>query len=168
MQIWIKPPENYDMMVGISELFNARVGRVIYFGGSCLMQDANDKIDWVCKKLGPEHPASMNLASVRTMPMTHSYKVLGAEDDKIMLLKSEPGKVERELAPLVDDPESAADTIDHINFRKVMDTYSDCAVKVRKKTQAVKAQRNMLGVFKKHRVIKPVMTSIEKRIKKMQ
>jgi hypothetical protein len=76
--------------------------------------------------------------------------------------------VERQLAPVLENVEAAADTIGHIEYRQIVDTYTRCALEVKEKAKARKAQDNLLGLFKKREVIQPVIASIEQRVKELK
>ncbi len=168
MQLWVRPPVNYDDRRVISELFNARVGRVLYVGGSRVMEDVNDRLKWVSEHLGAQHPAQYHINKVRNSPLAHPFKLLQADASKVSLLDSDPEIVERRFTKMLENSEAVADTIGHIEFRQVVDTYTQCAIEVKKKTSARRAQENMLGLFKKRAVITPVIKAIEKRVKELK
>ena len=167
MQLWVRPPANYDDRRIISELFNARVGRVLYVGGTRAMEDVNDKLKWVSKKLGQKHPAQYHIAGAQSRPLANSFKHLKADSEKVILLDPNPETVERQLGPVLKNAEAAADTIGHIEYRQIVDTYTNSAWDTRKKAAARKAQNDLLGLFKKRKVIQTVIGSIAKRVKEL-
>ncbi len=168
MQLWIRPPANYDDKRVISELFNARVGRVLYVGGSRTMEDVNDKLKWISEHLDEKHPAQYYWTAVRSAPLANPFKCLRADTNKVSLLDPDPGIVQRQLTPLLENAEAAADAIGHIEYRKIVDTYTQCAIEVQKKVKAREAQNNLLDLFKKRNVIQPVIKTIERRVKELK
>ena len=58
MQLYVKPAASAEDMRTISELFNARIGRALYVGGTRVMEDVNEKLDWVRNRLGERHPTT--------------------------------------------------------------------------------------------------------------
>jgi hypothetical protein len=168
MPLWVRPPANYDDRRIIYELFNARVGRVLYIGGTRAMEDVNDKLKWISKHLSKKHPAQYHIAGVQSIPLAKSFKRLRADSEKVILLDPNPDIVERQLEPVLENAEAAADTIGHIEYRQIVDTYTRSAWDTRKKTAARKAQKDLLGLFKKRKVIQQVIGSIEQRVKKLK
>ncbi|MCZ6666573.1 MAG: M20/M25/M40 family metallo-hydrolase, partial [Gammaproteobacteria bacterium] len=164
MQLWVKPPAHYDDWPTIAEFFNARVGRVLEVGGSRVMQDVNDRLEWIGARLDTRHPTQHHLAKVFSAPLVKPFKLLTGESDRIALLDPDPERVQRTLQPVVDDTATAADSIGHIEFRRVVDAYTECALQTRKRAAARKAQESLVGVFKERRVVKSVIESIERRI----
>lgn len=168
MQLWVRPPANYDDMPVISELFNARIGRVLYVGGSRLMEDVNEKIDWIHGHLSKAHPAKYYLSAVKGIPLVKAYKVLRADSDKERLLEPDSDNAERLLTPLIENMEAAADSLGHITYRHIVDTYTKSALDTNKKSRALKAQKNVLEMFKKRAVVRTVIESIERRVKELK
>ncbi|MHC4488721.1 MAG: hypothetical protein ACYSW7_06035 [Planctomycetota bacterium] len=167
MDLWVRPPADYDDMPVINELFNARVGRVLYVGGTRLMEDVNDKIDWVCSKLGKAHPARLYLKAVRGLPLVNPHKILRADSKKLRLLDPEPDKAVKTLSPMIENMAVAADSIGHIDLRSLVDSYSEAAVAADKIPHARKAMENLLAMFKKRHVPESVTESIERRVREL-
>jgi len=168
MQLWVRPPENYEDLLVISELFNARVGRGLYVGGSHVMQDVNDKLDWVLEHLGEKHPQFHYLTAARAIPLATHYKLLKADSNKVRLLDPDPGFVEEKLAPVIENTEAAADAVGHIMYRRIVDIYTRSALDANKKAKARYAQKRLLDLFKKRGVIRPVIEGIEQRVKELK
>jgi len=168
MQVWVRPPANYDDMPVISELFNARIGRVLYVGGSRLMEDVNDKIDWIQGRLGKAHPAKHYLSAIRGMALAQEHKVLRADSNKLSLLEPEPDKAARMLTPLIENMEAAADSLGHITYRHIVDTYTKSALDADKKSRALKAQENLLEMLNKRKVVNTVINSVRERVKELK
>jgi Peptidase family M28 len=168
MQLWVRPPANFDDMRVAGELYTARVGRVLSVGGSRVMDDVNERLKWVCDGLGERHPATYYLTAARAEPLADKFKVLEPGSEKVTVLDPDPEEVEKELAPVVENSEAAADAVGHITYRRIADTYTKCALEVRKKTGAMNAQKSMLGIFEKRNVIQSVVDEISKRIKSLK
>lgn len=168
MQLWVRPPANYDDLRTISELFNARVARVLYVGGSRVMEDVNSKLDWVSNRLGEQHPARYYLAATRAEPMSIPYKILGADADRLQLRDPEPEFVVERLGPVIEDPEAAADAVGHIRYRQIVDTFTRSALDANEKAKAHDAQKRLLGLFKKRAVIPTVIEAVEQRVKELK
>ena len=86
MHLYVRPPDNEDIFV-VKELFNARVGRALYFQGTRVMDDVNAKLDWVRQQLGSKHPVSHYLTAARLLPSTKPFKVVDAVHTKLRLFQ---------------------------------------------------------------------------------
>jgi hypothetical protein len=168
LHIFVRPPADLDSVRVASEMFNARVGRVLYVGGSRRMEDANDRIDWVRKQLGESHPASYFLATARALPQAIPYKLLGGRDKAIKLAEPDPEMVEQTLRSIVDRAEEAANSLGHITFRRTVDAYTDCALRARKKADARQAQSTMLKLFEARSVLASVTESVRQRVNELK
>jgi hypothetical protein len=168
MHLHVRPAPDLDTARSASELFNARVGRVLYIGGSRLMEDANDRIDWVQQRLGKKHPAAYFLSSVRALPRHRVYKLVDPESKKLKLGDSDPGYVERTLKPVVENVELASNSLGHILFRAVVDAYTDCAAETGKKAVARNAQSAMLKLFEARGVLPAVLEAVKQRVQAMK
>ncbi len=168
LQLYVHPPASFDDLPVIHELFNARVGRVLYLGGSRLMEDVNNKLDWVAGKLGEKHPAQYHFAQVRAAVFAHPFKVVEPEMKKIRLLDADPGYVEAQLKSVVAEPEAAADSTGHIGYGQLVNTYVDSAVQVRKKGAACTALEQMVTLFQKRQVLPVVIEKNEQRLKELK
>ena len=69
-------------------------------------------------------------------------------------------RTERERAAI-------ADALGHIQFKRVVDTYTDCAVTVRKKARARTAQREMLSLFEARKVVDRVVENVRARVREL-
>jgi len=168
MQLYVRPPANFDDLAVIHELFDARVGRVLYLGGSRVMEDVNEKLEWVAGKLGKKHPALFHIAQVRSAVFADSSTVVEPRTKKIRVLAGDPERVEVQLKSVVDEPEAAADSLGHIGYEQLVSTYVDCALKVRKKAAARTALEEMLKVFKERNVLPTVIEKLEQRLKELK
>lgn len=167
MQLHVRPPDSYDDRRTFSTLFNAPVGRVLQVGGSRLMEDANDRLDWVRQRIGERHPASYYLDAVRAIPLAQPYKLLTGDAGAVQVAEEEPEVVERRLRPMVERPAEAADAVGHIVYRRFVDTYSDSALEANKRDDARQAQTQMLELFRRREVVQPVVNEVEERVRQL-
>lgn len=168
LQVAVRPPASYADLPVIGELFNARVGRVLYVGGTRLMEDVNEKIDWVRQRLGEIHPTTYYLSAVRALPYAQPFKLIEAETDTMRLLEPDPEFVERTLKPVVEQPIDAANALGHITYRQVVDTYTDCAIESNKPAAARDAQRQMLEIFEQRAVVPHVVEQVRERVDQLR
>ncbi len=167
LQLHVRPPAGYDDRQTINALFDARVGRVLQVGGSRLMDDANDKLDWVKRRLGERHPASYYLDAVRAVPLAEPYKLLEGDASQVEVVEEDPEYVYQRLHPLIEEPEQAANALGHIVYRRFVDTYTDSAVAINKRAEARQAQSALLDLFRKRDVVQPVVNEIEAQVRRV-
>ena len=163
LQIWVKPPPHFDDWRTLKELFNARVGRVLEVGGSRFMHDVNDRFRWISDHLDERHPIQQHLAKSINAPLAKPFKLFAGDQGCITLLEPNPEQVQRELEAVVKDS-AAADSMGHIEFRRLVDIYTECALQARMRPTALEAQQSLLGLFEQRSVIKSVIESIKRRI----
>jgi hypothetical protein len=168
LQLYVRPPTNYEDWPVVSELFDAKVGRVLFVGGTRKLDGVTEKLDWVRERLGVEHPAYYYLSVTRGLPYSRPFKVLEPDTNEVQLLQQDPELTEQTLEPIVDRTEPAANTLGHIKYRQAVDTYTEVALEVGKKAKAREAQSNMLALFEKRGVIPEVIEAIEERAKQLQ
>ena len=132
------------------------------------MEDVNEKFDWVINNLSKAHPAKYYLSAVKGMPLAKAYKVLRADSNRVRLLAPDPENAERLMTPLIEDMNAAADSLGHITYKQIVDTYTKSAVDVAKKSRALKAQENLLQMFEKRGVARNVIEKIQQRIRELK
>lgn len=167
LQLHVRPPASYDDRRTVSALFNARVGRVLQVGGSRLMEDANDRIDWVEERLGERHPSSYYLGAVRAVPLAQPYKVLEGDAGEVALAPENPEYVYRRLLPMVERPTEASDAVGHIVYRRFVDTYTESALAVNQRGDARRAQAQLLELFRRRDVVQPVVQDVEEHLRQL-
>ena len=169
MQIWVRPPANYDDHRVLSALYHGQVARTLYFNGSRVLEEANHRIDWVRDKMPARHPLQNHLAMVRAQPLAQPAKSIPADAAKVKVLDQDPDEVYKRLNPVVaaKQMEEAANTIGHITYHRVVDMFTTCAESVGKKAEARDAQKNLLDLFKERNVVRHVITDVEKRVKEL-
>ncbi len=162
-QLYVRPAANYADTAIINEMFDARVGRVLYVGGTRVLEDVNDKLTWIANRLGERHPLQHTLSALRALPLTHCFKTLSADNRKIKLLDEDPEFVERTLKPSITDMAALADTLGHIQSRMIVDLYTDSALKLNLRSEPRDAQGRLLAMYKARKVVPDVLDEIEQR-----
>lgn len=168
MQLHVCPPASYDEQRKISTLFDAGVGRVLQVGGSRLMEEANDKIDWVKGQVGQSHPAAYYLNAVRAVPLAKPFKVLRGDAEEVQVAEQNPELVQQRLTAVVEHPAEAADAVGHIVYRRLVETYSDAALETNNRSQAREAQRTLLALFRNRDVVQPIIQEVERRVDELR
>ena len=64
----------------------------------------------------------------------------------------------------MDDLEGTADSIGHIETRRVVDAYARCAVKSKKQAAAKTVYKRLLDLYKERSVVESAITDLEKDI----
>ncbi|HEY0100005.1 MAG TPA: M28 family metallopeptidase, partial [Pyrinomonadaceae bacterium] len=97
MQLYVRPPAQYDAVPIVNELFDARVGRTLYVDGTRVMEDVNDKLGWVGQRLrdvlGERNPISMHLSVVQCKPLATDGKYIDPDTSELRAGGEEPDRV---------------------------------------------------------------------------
>lgn len=176
LQVYVRPPANYDVVPIVNELFNARLGIAMYVEGTRVLDDVNDRIDWVLnglnQELGDQNPISKHLTTVRYKPLAKPGKVVVPTLEasrRVKVLGEEPDRFVAKVAPVVlEDVERTADTMGHIWFSEVVNTFTEAALEAGEPIKAKQAQEQMVELFKKRNVVKSVVDRAEGRINEIE
>jgi hypothetical protein len=149
----------------VHELFDARVGRVLYLNGTRVLHDVNDRLDWVLSRLGPFHPVSIHLATVRFHGLASSGRVIDIQNARARLIPHEPDRAVTFLTELVTkQAQITADTIGHIRFLRMIDAYTIAALQANRRNLAITAQRSVLALFEYRKVLPTVIAAVKARL----
>jgi hypothetical protein len=167
LQLYVEPAASYAAVPVVNELFDARLGRALYVEGTRAQGEINSKMEWITSELartiGANNPIATHLAAVRWKPLAKDGCHIDGTNTTVVTPRR-PDDVVRALEPvLVDRCESAADTMGHIWYREMMDTYTTAAEEANKPQKAAEAQRTMYNLFAARKVVEPVLRSIERR-----
>jgi len=147
-RLYVQSPANFADLPVVNELFHAEVGRVLTVGGSRSMDEVNAKLDWVIGKLSEKHPASYRLRVARSNAFSRDFKMFDPIAKKINVLDAEPDKVVELMGPVMADPGRTADSLGHIQYERVVETYTACAVVTGKKDTARQIQEETVQIFR--------------------
>ena len=167
MQLWVKPPINFDDWSTLSEFYDARVCQYLQATGSNVMQDVDEKLEWISQRIGERHPVQYHILRSLAMPKARQHKLVLPGETTLTMIEQEPATVVKRLTPLVSNASTVADTVGHIEFKDTVDTYTNAALLEGKKSEAIVAQQQMLSLFRERNVISPVIEMIDQRIKEL-
>jgi hypothetical protein len=166
-QVYVRPPANFDDTSAVNELFNARVGRTLYVEGTRVMEDVNERLDWIRKRLGNSNPISQHLTTVRFKPLAKAGKIIAPLSNQVRVSKQDPERVVAELKSVVEHAETSSDTMGHIWYREVVDTYTQAALDAGQRQTARQAQENLLGLCKARNIVPAVVQEVEQHLKQL-
>lgn len=167
LQVYVRPPSDYEELRVASELFNARVGRAISFGGTRVMEDVNDRLDDAIRRLPERHPSLPALTAARFMPLSRDQKLLKAGADAVEVQQADHDQIAREMRSVVERGVEAVNSLGHIRYEQVIDRFTESSVAVREFTAARHAQEQMLEVFRDRGVIEPVLSRVENTMRQL-
>jgi hypothetical protein len=167
-QLYVRPPLHYDDNRTVNELFNARVGRTLYVEGTRVMEDVNDRLDWIRGRLGSSNPISQHLTTVRFKPLAKPGKIIAPLSNRVKIADQDPERVVAELKSVVtDNATTSSDTMGHIWYRQVVDTYTQAALDAGQPQTARKAQENLLDFCKAREIVPSVVQQVENRLRQL-
>jgi hypothetical protein len=143
LRVRVAPPRGYDEEFLAQDYFTEDVGRVLAFRGSRHLDDANDTLREVVDRLD-ERRVAVHAQLALANPLMRDYKLLdveqepegvraaradGASDDvakQFRVLEAKPDEAQSALSSaLIDEPEVAADTLGHIDYRQAVERYTE-------------------------------------------
>lgn len=161
----VLPAPSVDGRKLLGTLRRADVARTLFVGGTRMIDEVNDRLDFVAQRLGTRHPASYWIASARAKPLAGESRSVDPRTRKVDVAPPEPEHAMALLAPLVEQADAVADSLGHMRFRSTMDLYTDAAELARARPRARDAQRTMLGLFERRGVVQSVCDSVARRVR---
>jgi hypothetical protein len=169
MNLIVLPPATESEDAVIRELFDARVGAVMYVEGSRVLEDVNEKIEWIHDHLPSRHPLRIHLSVVLSKPLAQTSKVVDPYAKRLLEYAPDVDEVVDKLTPsLVENSVETADTLGHIWYGQTVNTYTRAAEQAGEPNKGIAAQRNMIDLFEKRRVIAPVLEEANVRLEQMR
>jgi hypothetical protein len=168
LHLYVSPPGSYEEERTVRSLFDAQTGLTLTVGGTRLLDDVNEKLDWAVERLGEDHPASYYLEATRALPLASTFKAVEPGEERVRVLGAEPDVVVWKLRPFVDHPGDASDAVGHIAYREIVDTLTDCAEEAGERGAAREAQQAMLGLFQGRGVVEAVVDAVRRRSEELR
>ena len=164
LRVQIRSPSAEQALI-VRELFDARVGRVMYFGGTRVLHDVNERLDWIRSHLGRFHPVSIHIAAARFQALARSGRVFDRQSGREQLIPYEPDLAVELITDLVmDRADTTANTMGHIHYRRMIDEYTTAALLAGRYHLAVKAQRRLLALFEQRKVQPGIIGEVKTRL----
>ena len=168
-------------MTYINDIFRADIGGVVYFDGTRVQGDVNERLDYIRNGLnnaiGNANPISMHLTTVRYKTYAKPFFAVmpGSADSDTANVEEYGADPERFIADvsqtLTQYTSQAMDSMGHIWFRDVVDTFTQCARDSQRRDdieRAITAQSQMLGIYSARNVVPDVVSAIDETIKELE
>jgi hypothetical protein len=148
----------------VRELFDARVGRVLYVDGTRVLGDVDEKLTWVRERLGPHHPVSLHVRAVQFLARARTGRVVGCVLGDLRRVEGQPDRALQLLQPtLTGDVRAAAATFGPSYLRELTVAYVDAALAAGEPRAAREALRAVLGELRRRGAPEPVLADLERR-----
>jgi hypothetical protein len=169
MHLTVRAPRSESEREILSELFDARLGSVLYVGGTRALEAEVDKLEWIQRRIPEDHPLHAHMAAVLATGFVRPSKVVLPGDRAVRVLEPQPERVvERLTQPLVESPARSADTLGHVWYNEVVNTFTTAAASVGEYGRAETAQRQMIELFEARRVIPPIVDRARARLRELR
>jgi hypothetical protein len=136
LRLRIAAPRDFEEETLAQDLFSDDVGRILAFDGSRVLVSGNDVLNEIVDRL-PERRVAVHARLALASPISRSYKQLVLEDGArrmtsaadagghIKTIAAKPDAARKGLAAaLLRDPNLAAETLGHIDYRCYVDRFS--------------------------------------------
>lgn len=166
LRLRITPPQSYDEEFLAQDFFSEDVGRILTFDGSQVLTKGNDTLREVSEKLS-DRPVAFHAEVALACAMAKEYKILDLEDPthpKIKLLTPNIEEARKEFdVALMNQPEKAAESLGHIDYKCYADQYSDWLQKQGDVQSAISVQEELLHTLSTRHVKNQVLESIKRK-----
>lgn len=148
----------------VRELFDARVGRVLYVDGTRVLGDVNEKLTWVRERLGPRHPVSLHVRAVQFLGSARTGRVVGSVLGDLRRIEGKPDEALQLLRDaLTVEVETALATFGPSYLRELVVAYVDAALAASQPEAAREALRAVVGALQRHGAAAPILADLERR-----
>jgi hypothetical protein len=167
LQLYVRPASSYDAVPAINELFDARIGRVLYVEGTRVHEDVNGKIDWIRERLnnaiGEHNPIEAHLKTARYKPMMSPVSIVEPASNVVRTVAEEPDRAVHELEEvLVERAAETADTMGHIWYVKTLKEYASAAEESGQAARAREARGSLVELCRQRGIVQSVTNDAEK------
>lgn len=156
-----------------TDYFTEDVGRVLLFEGTKVLEKANETLEAVADR-APNSRAAVHANYALAKPLTHAYKTLSIEKEHVTPISAETaegkfvtGRTQADRAleglqnALLEEPQQAAETMGHIEYKKRMDAMSAFLVDEGDPSSAAEAQDTLHDVLSARGVLRSVLEDID-------
>ena len=168
----VLPPRSFDEERLAQDFFSDDVGRVLTFDGSRELTKGNGTLREIADRLG-DRPVANHARVALATPLAREYKRLVFPDGnaamtgaslaggKISVAKSDEKRARAEFsAALTDNPQQAAETLEHCDYHYYCDRYSGWLAEIGDRRAAASVQDALLKVLTERKVLKSVLDDI--------
>jgi hypothetical protein len=139
-ELRIAPPLSRDEEYSAGDLFTQETARVLVFGGSRFLEDANDVLQEVVERF-PERRIALHARVALGNPLTIDYKRVMPTDDGLELdvVAADPDAAAKLIQPaLVEQADAAAESFGHIRYRGIAERVARRLAAIGAETEATR------------------------------
>ncbi|MGI8872835.1 MAG: hypothetical protein ACR2KP_00625 [Egibacteraceae bacterium] len=177
----VAPPHGYDEEYLAQDVFTEKVGRVLAFDGSRVLDGANDTLHEVAERLGDRRVA-LHARYALGAPVAAEGKqlripegasrngsaadgrALGDVGADIVTVKAQPKAAQQDLeAALLASPAVAAETFGHIGYRRRVEAFTEVLAAEGEQQHAAQVQGTLHDTLAERGVLDRVLAELEAR-----
>lgn len=162
----ISAPRGFDEEAIAQDFFQIDVARVLAFDGSRVLTDATNVLREVTVQLSGRRVAKHARVALG-LAVAQPSKVLTAQGSDVLPARPEEARTELTTA-LLTDPDVAAETMGHIDYKYYVDKLTDLLVKQGERKEAAQAQATLHQILAARGVLPRVLQEIDTRRKSLQ
>ncbi len=161
LTIRVAPPHGYDEEFIAQDLFSEDVGRVLALNGSRFLDTANNALSEVVERL-PKSRVAYHARMALGNPLSRDYKLLTLDKGKgLKIFKKDVKGATKELdAALIENISDSTETLGHINYKNIVDSYCEFLSGEGLDDVAAKCQGEMHKEFTTRQVLQSVLQQI--------
>jgi hypothetical protein len=170
LRIYVGPPSSREEVNIAPDYFSEDVGRVLTFQGSPSLSEATDVLRQLAETC-PKNPAARHAKLAVEAPGLRAFKQIqmgeSREDLKLVSQKPRVEKAAEALSEaLLDDPDTAADTIGHIAYFSALRTVAEAVEEAGDEKRAMDLMSKTIDVMKQRDILKSIIDNAERRLKR--
>jgi hypothetical protein len=179
LRLLVEPPPDerrYDAERIAEDYFSEEVGRILWFGGSQVLEKGNDTLREVAERLGDRRVALHANAALGNA-VAREYKQLNLGDGakerakpaaiaggEITVRPPEMEEARKDFtAALTDNPDVGAASLGHIRYRRYMNRFSDALAEQGASQEAARVQDTLHDTLANRNVVDRVLEEIKDR-----
>lgn len=171
LRIYVAPSRSYEEDRLALDYFTEDVGRALVFGATPGLAKAAATLEELTRRC-PDHAAAMHAAVALATPKLSDRKRLARDPDGGGLLircdRAAPEEATARIAPLLQSPDAAADTLGHIAYFQTLDRVASALTEAGDAGKAREVLRDSVATMKQRHVLAAVIDRAEHKLKAVE
>jgi len=166
LRIYVAPSRSFEEDRLALDYFSEDVGRALVFGATPGLAHAAVTLEELVRRC-PDHAAAVHAAVALATPKLRDHKRLVAADDGGLAIRCDraaPEAAAEQIAPLLQSPQDAADTLGHIPYFETLDRVASALSEAGDATKAREVLQTSVATMKQREVLPSVIRGAEQKL----
>lgn len=166
LRIYVAPSRSFEEDRLALDYFSEDVGRALVFGATPGLARAAVTLEELVRRC-PDHAAAIHAAVALATPKLRDHKRLVAADDGSLAIRCDraaPEAAAEQIAPLLQSPQGAADTLGHIPYFETLDRVASALDQAGDVKKARDVLQTSVATMKQREVLPSVIRGAERKL----